>query len=73
MPHGKPAGVRCVQLDADLRCKIFGQPSRPQVCASLKPDAEMCGADRDHALSFLRRLERSTSPAGQTAGEGATC
>jgi len=29
MPDGKPAGVRCVQLADDNRCKIFGQPERP--------------------------------------------
>jgi Fe-S-cluster containining protein len=26
MPHGKPAGVRCVQLTNDDRCAIFGKP-----------------------------------------------
>ena len=25
MPQGKPAGVRCVQLDADERCRLFGK------------------------------------------------
>ncbi|WP_394788903.1 YkgJ family cysteine cluster protein, partial [Rhodoferax sp.] len=44
MPGGKPAGVHCVQLDADLRCRLFGLPERPAVCASLAPTPEMCGA-----------------------------
>jgi len=61
MPQGKPAGVRCVQLDASDRCQLFGDPRRPAVCASLQPSAEMCGADRAHAMRFLNRLERLTA------------
>ena len=62
MPLGKPAGVACVQLDAMLRCKLFGQPERPAVCVSLKPSAEMCGSDRDQALRWLSRLDDLTRP-----------
>jgi isochorismate synthase EntC len=62
MPHGKPAGVPCVQLDDALRCRIFGQPERPVVCASLRPDAAMCGASRSEALAYLSRLEAATRP-----------
>ena len=58
---GKPAGVRCAQLDADNACRIFGDPARPAVCASLQPAADMCGADRSHALAWLGRLERETA------------
>lgn len=62
MPHGKPAGVACVQLLPDLRCAIFGQPQRPAVCASLRPHASMCGVDRGEALAMLGRLEAATTP-----------
>lgn len=61
MPNGKPAGVPCVQLDALSRCQLFGLPERPRVCASLKPSAEMCGANRQQALHFLTRLEVLTA------------
>jgi hypothetical protein len=61
MPMGKPAGVRCIQLDDANRCKIFGQPERPAVCGSLKPSDEMCGITRDDALLYLTRLDRLTS------------
>ena len=61
MPHGKPAGVRCIQLDATNRCRVFGQPERPAVCASLRPSLEMCGANGQQALAFLTRLEAETS------------
>lgn len=57
MPNGKPAGVRCVQLMADFGCAIFGSPSRPAVCAGLKPLVEMCGDTREFALAYLDELE----------------
>jgi Fe-S-cluster containining protein len=62
MPQGKPAGVRCVQLDAQERCRLFGQTERPAVCASLRPAIEMCGDSREHALTWLTRLEGATAP-----------
>lgn len=62
MPQGKPAGVRCVQLSDDDRCQIFGQPERPAVCSSLRPQEEMCGASQHEALVILNALERATSP-----------
>lgn len=62
MPAGKPAGVYCVQLDAQLRCRLFGRPERPQVCERLRPEASMCGASAAAALAFLAALERSTAP-----------
>ncbi len=60
MPQGKPAGVRCVQLLPDQRCAIFMSPERPAFCAGLKPDAEMCGPDREYALTWLSALEIAT-------------
>jgi hypothetical protein len=62
MPQGKPAGVRCVQLDAAGRCLIFGRPERPAVCASLRPSVEMCGDSNDAALTFLKNLEEMSQP-----------
>ncbi len=61
MPDGKPAGVRCIQLDEQNRCKIFGRPERPLVCGSLKPANDMCGTTRDDALQYLIRLDRLTA------------
>jgi uncharacterized protein len=62
MPHGKPAGVRCVQLTADNRCAIFGRPERPLVCGRLRPSWPMCGTDASDALSRLDALEAATRP-----------
>jgi Fe-S-cluster containining protein len=62
MPHGKPAGVACAQLDDAFRCKVFGLPSRPAFCAGLQPSMEMCGASREQAMLWLSRLEQATLP-----------
>ncbi|MDD2545805.1 MAG: YkgJ family cysteine cluster protein [Burkholderiaceae bacterium] len=62
MPQGKPAGVRCVQLDAANRCQIFGQPERPAVCGGLQASPEMCGDSAEQALVWLARLEAETAP-----------
>ena len=61
MPNGKPAGVRCVQLDDNNLCRIFGRPERPAVCGGLQPQAEMCGNSRDEAMIYLMTLERLTA------------
>nr|WP_305119198.1 YkgJ family cysteine cluster protein [Tahibacter harae] len=62
MPGGKPAGVRCVQLDDDYRCRIFGSPERPEVCGRLRPEPAMCGDGREHALRWIAELETATRP-----------
>ena len=67
-PHGgpprpKPAGVPCPQLDAALRCRLFGHPSRPLVCRSLQPHADMCGTTAEQAMQTLTQLEWLTTPA----------
>lgn len=58
----KPAGVRCVQLTDDNRCRLFGRPERPAVCSSLMPSAEMCGRTHEQAMRWLGMLERQTAP-----------
>ena len=62
MPLGKPAGIRCIQLTDDNRCRIFGSAERPAVCASLQPSREMCGSSDAEALAQLTFLEQATRP-----------
>lgn len=62
MPQGKPAGVSCVQLDDQLRCRLFGQAGRPAVCRGLQPSEDMCGDRREQALRWLGVLEEQTRP-----------
>lgn len=61
MPKGKLAGVRCIQLSYDNKCKIFGERERPLVCDSLKPSLEMCGKTAHEAYQYLEYLEKVTS------------
>jgi uncharacterized protein len=60
MPRGKPAGVRCVQLDADNLCRLFDDPRRPAVCRDFDYDPGLCGQDRDEALALIAALELAT-------------
>ncbi|MCK7458820.1 YkgJ family cysteine cluster protein [Idiomarina aminovorans] len=60
MPNGKPAGVRCVQLDDDNLCRLFGKPERPQVCGEFSADKDVCGDTRDQAIILLTSLEEDT-------------
>jgi Fe-S-cluster containining protein len=62
MPQGKPAGVRCVQLDEENRCRVFGKPERPAFCGGLQAAAEMCGSSRQHAMLWLTSMETLTAP-----------
>lgn len=60
MPQGKPAGVRCIQLTEDNKCRLFGDDRRPKVCGSLTPSSEMCGFDKDEAFLYWENLEALT-------------
>lgn len=60
MPNGKPANTRCVQLDDDNLCKLFGDPRRPDVCRQFSAEPYVCGSHRDEALILLARLEDAT-------------
>lgn len=61
MPQGKPAGVRCVQLTPDDRCRLYGRPERPRVCRSFAASLETCGASRAEAMVILARWEKATA------------
>jgi len=57
MPDGKPAGVKCIHLTADLRCAIYNSPERPEVCKGFRAEELVCGNSRYEALSILAGLE----------------
>lgn len=54
------SGVRCVQLDDDNLCKLFGTPQRPAVCRDFDFDHELCGDSREEALRLIGEWERLT-------------
>lgn len=67
MPEGKPAGVVCVQLDEQRRCRLFGLPQRPAVCGRLQAAADICGDTPGHAMTLIAALELATEPDNVTA------
>lgn len=63
MPEGKPAGVKCVNLDPhSLRCRIWNTPEYPEVCKSFAPCPSVCGDNRQDALDIITDLEGLTLP-----------
>ena len=61
MPRGKPAGMRCVQLDETNHCRVFGLAERPGVCLAFRATQEFCGNDTAQAMHYLERLEQLTA------------
>lgn len=62
MPQGKPAGQRCIQLDDNNLCKLFGLSQRPRVCDAFTATVDACGHTNDEAYALLRWLEDATRP-----------
>lgn len=60
MPNGKAAGERCIQLDDNNLCQLFGQPQRPNVCLAFKPDPDICGDTNPIAMANLIELQQLT-------------
>jgi len=62
MPGGKAAGERCVNLDpATHRCRIWGTSAYPEVCRRFQAHEEICGSQREEALTLLTELEIATA------------
>jgi Fe-S-cluster containining protein len=60
MPEGKPSGVRCIQLNAENLCMIFGKPERPVVCGGFAASVDVCGQTNTQAIWLITELEAST-------------
>jgi hypothetical protein len=61
MPHGKPAGQRCLHLSVQNLCALFGLPERPAVCGAFQPDPEVCGDSDEEAVRILGWWEQMTA------------
>ncbi|WP_394127207.1 YkgJ family cysteine cluster protein [Vibrio hepatarius] len=57
MPNGKPAGVRCIQLNNENLCSLFGKAERPKVCHQFKACPVICGTTTQQALDNITELE----------------
>jgi uncharacterized protein len=60
--------MRCAQLTADNRCRLFGSAERPPVCKNLRPNEEMCGVTDADAMERLTAWERLTRPDVEHSG-----
>ena len=60
MPKGKPAGTRCVNLDDNNLCRLYGRPERPAFCLGYQPDPTVCGGGFQEAMAHIAILEEST-------------
>ena len=61
MPDGKPAGVRCAQLDEHNLCHLFGQSNRPKVCSSFQAEPCVCGDTSEQAIKLITEMELLTT------------
>jgi Fe-S-cluster containining protein len=62
LPHGKPAGVRCLHLTEKNLCLLWGSSEYPDVCRAFRASYEYCGNTTEEALTKLAQLEKETSP-----------
>ncbi len=60
MPNGKVAGERCLHLDAESRCRLFGCEDRPEVCKAFQAEEAICGASKEEAIRIISQLECET-------------
>jgi len=68
MPNGKPAGVPCVHLDADMNCTLFGDERRPALCEAFTPESAVCADNREQAMDRLAQLELLSLPDAAAVG-----
>ena len=61
MPQGKPAGVRCVNLDEHNLCQLFGTSQRPDLCGGYQAELALCGETAAQALQLIGALELATA------------
>jgi len=63
MPHGKPAGVPCINLNMETyTCRIWNTPHYPEVCRNFTTCLENCGENREESLKNLNFFEKATAP-----------
>jgi hypothetical protein len=53
-----------------MRCGIFGDERRPELCAAFAAEREFCGDNREQALLRLAQLEVQSLPEGVSSGVG---
>ncbi|MCK9255290.1 MAG: YkgJ family cysteine cluster protein [Bacteroidales bacterium] len=57
MPNGKPAMIRCIHLNENMLCDLWGKAERPKVCENYSPNPEFCGNSFEEAVRILNSLQ----------------
>ena len=57
MPKGKPASVKCTQLDGNLNCRIFNSPDWPKVSSGFNAEKIISGNSSQVAYSIIASLK----------------
>lgn len=60
MPKGKPAGTRCIHLNENKLCGLFGRPERPKVCSDFQASSDFCGNSYQEAIVLISTIENIT-------------
>lgn len=60
MPKGKQAGERCIHLDENNACLLFGSENRPDFCDGFQAEETVCGNSFNEALIAISILEFKT-------------
>lgn len=60
MPHGKKTGERCVHLDNDNACLLFGSEHRPKFCQDFLAELFICGNSFEEAMRTITELDIQT-------------
>lgn len=63
MPYGKKAGERCLNLNKENLCDLFGLPERPAFCGAFQAELSVCGASQVEAVRLIGWLEGATAEA----------
>lgn len=61
MPHGKKAGERCLNLNEENLCDLFGLPERPPFCGAFQAELSVCGDSQLEAIQLIGWLEGATA------------
>ena len=60
MPNGKPAFTKCIHLTDDNLCGLFGKTERPDICSRFQASPDVCGTNREEAITLIVSLELRT-------------
>ncbi len=61
MPQGKKAGERCLNLNEENLCDLFGLPERPPFCGAFQAELSVCGDSQLEAIQLIGWLEGATA------------